>query len=51
MTSRGYVFLVLALCALCLLPAAALNLLLEYNNLRYDKNTLASEWQDRKSVV
>lgn len=51
MTSRGYVYVVLALCAACLLPAAALNLLLAYNNLRYDKNALASEWQQRTRGV
>ncbi len=51
MTSRGYVYFVLALCAACLLPAAALNLLLGYNNLRYDKNALASKWQQETRGV
>jgi hypothetical protein len=51
MTSRGYVFLVLASCAACLLPAAVLNVLLGYNNVRYDKNALASEWQQQKRGV
>lgn len=51
MTSRTYVFLVLALCTVCLLPALALNLLLGYNNVRYDKNALASDWQQQARGV
>ncbi|OGA39131.1 MAG: hypothetical protein A3G24_10055 [Betaproteobacteria bacterium RIFCSPLOWO2_12_FULL_62_13] len=45
MTSRSYTFFMLGLCTVTLLPVLALNLLLTYNNLRYDKNALAAEWQ------
>jgi hypothetical protein len=45
MSARGYVRLVLALVAAFLVPAAALNLALSANSFRFDKNRLASEWQ------
>ena len=45
MSARTYVWLVLALCAGFLAPVIALNLLLASNNLRVDKNRLASDWQ------
>jgi len=45
MSARTYAWLVLALCAGFLVPVAALNLLLAANNLRVDKNRLASDWQ------
>jgi hypothetical protein len=45
MRARTYVWLVLALCAGFLVPVVALNLLLSANNLRVDKNRLASAWQ------
>lgn len=45
MRARTYVWLVLALCTGFLLPVVALNLLLSANNLRVDKNRLASDWQ------
>ncbi len=45
MTSRAYVWLVLALTAAFIVPAAALNLALIANSLRADKNRLASDWQ------
>lgn len=45
MGGRAYVVTVLALCAVILLPATGLNLLLSANSLRADKNRLASEWQ------
>lgn len=45
MTARAYTWLVLALCAGFLVPVIALNLLLASNNLRVDKNRLASDWQ------
>jgi len=45
MSARAYIWLVLALCAGLLLPAAALNLALIANGLRADKNRLASDWQ------
>lgn len=45
MSARGYVWLVLALIAAFIIPAAALNLALSYNSLRFDKNRLASAWQ------
>ena len=45
MSARAYTWLVLALCAGFLVPVIALNLLLAANNLRVDKNHLASDWQ------
>lgn len=45
MSARGYVWLVLALVAAFLVPAAALNLAISANSLRADRNRLASEWQ------
>lgn len=45
MSSRAYFWLVLALCAALILPVAGLNLLLAASHLRYDKNQLASDWQ------
>lgn len=45
MNARGYVWLVLALCAAFLIPVVALNLALSANALNTDKNRLASEWQ------
>jgi hypothetical protein len=51
MSARAYVWLVLALSFGPLLPAAALNLWLAYGNVRYDKNALASAWQQRTRGV
>jgi len=45
MSARAYVWLVLALIAAFIVPAAALNLALIANSLRADKNRLASDWQ------
>lgn len=45
MSTRAYTWLVLALCAGFLVPVTALNVLLAANNLRVDKNRLASDWQ------
>ena len=45
MSARAYTWLVLALCTGFLVPVAALNLLLAANNLRVDKNRIASDWQ------
>jgi len=45
MSARTYSWLVLVLCAACLLPVAGLNLVLTSNSLRIDKNRLASDWQ------
>lgn len=45
MSARTYFWLVLALCAALIVPVAGLNLLLGASNLRYDKNQLASDWQ------
>jgi hypothetical protein len=45
MTARAYVWLVLALCAALIVPVAVLNLMLAANNLRFDKNQLAADWQ------
>jgi hypothetical protein len=45
MSARTYVWLVLALCAALIVPVACLNLLLGANSLRFDKNRLASDWQ------
>lgn len=45
MSARAYFWLVLALCAAFLVPAAALNLALIASTLRADKTRLASDWQ------
>lgn len=51
MTSRGYVALVLGSCAAILAAVLTLNLMLAYNNVRHDKNALASAWQQRARGV
>lgn len=45
MGARNYVWLVLALVAAFLAPAAALNLTLITTTLRADRHRLASDWQ------
>lgn len=45
MVPRTYAWLVLAIVAAVLAPAAALNVALSANSLRADKNRLASDWQ------
>jgi len=49
--SRSYVFLVLTLCGLIILLTLMLNLLLATNDLRFDKNSLASAWQSKTHGV
>ena len=49
--SRSYVFLVLGLCGLVILLTLTLNLLLAANDLRFDKNNLASAWQHKTHGV
>ena len=51
MTSRAYVALVLGPCAAILAAVLTLNLMLAYNNIRHDKNALASAWQQRTRGV
>lgn len=49
--SRSYVFLVLGLCGSVILLTLTLNLLLAANDLRFDKNILASAWQHKTHGV
>jgi hypothetical protein len=51
LTSRNYVFLLLVTVAAVIGPAAGLNLLLAYTDIRFDKNALASAWQEARHGV
>jgi hypothetical protein len=51
LASRHYVVLLLVTVAAVIGPAAGLNLLLAYTDVRFDKNALASAWQEARHGV